>query len=87
MGASTLQTIQEPILLLPWLCFRGGFPPLAAMPSMRVDLSHNKHIGKIMDVAQTLLEMGIARPRDVGSATRGSATVSLSSRTALFTSH
>jgi hypothetical protein len=28
MGSSTLQTLQELILLLPWLCFRGGgFPP------------------------------------------------------------
>jgi hypothetical protein len=87
MGASTLQTIQEPILLLPWLCFRGGFPPLAAMPSMRVDLSHNKHIGKIMDVAQTLPRDGDRTSPRRGRATRGSATVSLSSRTALFTSH
>jgi hypothetical protein len=27
MGSSTLQTLQDPILLLPWVCFRGGgFP-------------------------------------------------------------
>jgi hypothetical protein len=41
-----------------------------------VDLYHNKHIGKIMDVAQTL-------PRDGDRTTprRGSATVSLNSRT------
>jgi hypothetical protein len=43
---------------------------------MRVDLSHNKHIGKIMDVAQTL-----PRDGDRTSPRRGSATVSLSSRT------
>jgi hypothetical protein len=24
MGLPTLQTLQDPILLLPWLCFRGG---------------------------------------------------------------
>jgi hypothetical protein len=27
MGSPTMQTLQDPILLLPWLCFRGGgFP-------------------------------------------------------------
>jgi hypothetical protein len=31
MGSPTLQTLQEPILLTPWLCFRGGgFPNLGA---------------------------------------------------------
>ena len=24
MGSPTLQTLQDPILLLPWVCFRGG---------------------------------------------------------------
>jgi hypothetical protein len=26
MGSPTLQTLQYPILLPPWVCFRGGFP-------------------------------------------------------------
>jgi hypothetical protein len=27
MDSPTLQTLQDPILLLPWVCFRGGGPP------------------------------------------------------------
>jgi hypothetical protein len=34
MGSPTLQTLQDPILLPPWLCFRGGgFPNPSSNPS------------------------------------------------------
>jgi hypothetical protein len=33
MGSPTLQTLQDPILLLPWVCFRGGGFPNPDTPS------------------------------------------------------
>jgi hypothetical protein len=37
MGSPTLQTLQDPILLQPWLCFRGGgFPNPKEKPYDRV---------------------------------------------------
>jgi hypothetical protein len=36
MGSPTLQTLQDPILLLPWLCSRGGgFPNPCLSPTAR----------------------------------------------------
>jgi hypothetical protein len=35
MGSPTLQTLQDPILLLSWLCFRGGKPFPVALDRLR----------------------------------------------------
>jgi hypothetical protein len=33
MSSPTLQALQDPILLLPWVCFRGGFPNPSRTPA------------------------------------------------------
>jgi hypothetical protein len=38
MGSPTLQTFQDPLLLLPWVCFRGGgFPSKPRRPKPRIE--------------------------------------------------